>query len=115
MVPIATQFTMVVGRRAFSYPDWGSSGAAVNRYLSILNSYLTEHTFLVGENVTLADLYGVTMLLRGLQVLWGPDVRAKFPAVIRWFNTVSRSPIFGGFFETLEFTKESQKPKEVRN
>lgn len=112
MNSVANQFTMLVGRQPYNRTIYELAGANIDRQLSVLNSHLTKNTYLVGERVTLADLYGIPMLLRGLQHLWGPEFRSRYPAVIRWYNTVSRSPIFGGFFESVEFTKISKKPAQ---
>lgn len=115
MIAIGTQFTMVVGRQTPHLERFNAAGANVDRFMGILNLRLSSHEYLVGKSETLADLYGATMLLRGLQCLWGPDARAKWPAVMKWFGVVRKSPVFEGFFDTLEFAKESQRPKEFSN
>lgn len=112
MNSVAAQFTMVVGRIPYNRTVYDLAGISIEKQLTLLNAYLTKNTYLVGENMTLADLYGVPMLLRGLGHLWGPEIRSKYPAVMRWYNTVSRSPVFGGFFESVEFAETSNKPAQ---
>lgn len=76
----------------------------------VLNEYLTHHAYLVGEAVSLADLYSAPLFVRALKFFWGPNERAKYPSVVRWFSTIISHPLFGGFFDKLEYAKEPLAP-----
>ena len=55
--------------------------------LSILESYLASHTFLVGERITLADLTVAVALADGFSLIFGPEDQKKFPNTLRFEQT----------------------------
>ncbi|EIN08695.1 hypothetical protein PUNSTDRAFT_68439, partial [Punctularia strigosozonata HHB-11173 SS5] len=69
------------------------------RALDVLEKHLVAHTFLVGERITLADIILAGAISFAVQVTLDPPARAKYPSVIRHFETVIRqsqfAPIFG--------------------
>lgn len=108
---VGSLFRMLIGKIPATKAAIEHASATLESKASFINDYLTHHTYLVGETVTLADLYGVTFLLRAITLLWGPNERAKYPAMMRWFNTIKEHPMFGGYFDTLEYAKEPAVPK----
>lgn len=75
----------------------------------IFESYLTKHTYLVGERITLADLFAATMFVKGYLYLFGSQWRSEHPALTRWFSTIIANPIFGGKFDDFKYTEEMIK------
>ena len=55
--------------------------------LAILNKWLAEHTFLVGERITLADIIMVCQLFYPMKFIMDAKYRAPFPSLMRWFLT----------------------------
>lgn len=55
--------------------------------LTILNKWLAEHTFLVGERITLADIIMVCQLFYPMKFIMDAKYRAPFPSLMRWFLT----------------------------
>ena len=55
--------------------------------LTILNNWLAEHTFLVGERITLADIIMVCQLFYPMKFIMDAKYRAPFPSLMRWFLT----------------------------
>lgn len=111
MNALATQFVMTLGKIPANKAVWDAAAGTVDRASTIINDHLTRHTYLVGETPTLADYYAVPMLLRAVTAVWGEKERAKYPAIMRWFNTVKYDSIFDGFFDKVEFAKEGAVPK----
>jgi len=62
--------------------------------LSVLEAYLLDKTYLVGEKITLADIHVATSLIYPFSLLCGPEYRSSFPCVMRWFNTCVNQPEF---------------------
>ncbi|XP_072391362.1 elongation factor 1-gamma [Diabrotica undecimpunctata] len=62
--------------------------------LSILNSHLLAHTYLVGERITLADIVVACNLLNAYKYVLDPNFRKSFGNVNRWFNTLINQPQF---------------------
>eukprot|EP00116_Pleurobrachia_bachei_P002715 sb/3462977/ len=64
------------------------ANAQFDSYMSSLESYLTDKTYLVGEAVTLADLT-VAMYLRDMyNMILDESARSKYTNVTRWFTTI---------------------------
>jgi len=55
--------------------------------LSILESYLTSHTFLVEGRITLADLTVAVALADGFSLVFGPEEQKKFSNTLRFEQT----------------------------
>ncbi|KAK5630693.1 hypothetical protein RRF57_006408 [Xylaria bambusicola] len=83
---------------------------ASNKALSIVEEHLLHNTFLVGERLTLADLFATSIISRGFQFFFDKDWRAENPNITRWYGTVYNQPIYLGVSKPLEFL---DKPKLV--
>lgn len=70
--------------------------------LSILNSHLLTHTYLVGERITLADIIVACNLLNPYKYVLDPDYRKPFGNVNRWFNTLINQPEFKAVLGEVE-------------
>jgi elongation factor 1-gamma len=77
--------------------------------LGVLEQHLKTQTFLVGERLTLADIYSVGNLHRGFQFLFGSDFRAHHPNLVRWYSTVVDQPIYSSVIEKTPFISEPVK------
>ena len=64
------------------------------RGLAALNSYLESHTYLVGENVTLADIVTASNLTSAVRGLLDAKFLAAYPHVNRYFWTLVNQPAF---------------------
>ncbi|XP_042219143.1 alanine--tRNA ligase, cytoplasmic-like [Homarus americanus] len=69
----------------------GAGEAAMNE-LQKLNVYLRDHTFLVGERVSLADISVFASLIPAFQNGLGAAAMKKLPCLNRWFNTILHQP-----------------------
>lgn len=60
--------------------------------LDALNKILLTRTYLVGEAITLADIFVACTLVPALQRSLDASARAKYCNVLRWFNTITPQP-----------------------
>ncbi|KAL2855474.1 hypothetical protein BJY01DRAFT_204204 [Aspergillus pseudoustus] len=97
-----------------------ASKAALKK-LSVLNTHLTANTYLVGERITLADIFTAALLTRALATVVDKKVRSDYPAVDRWFQTIVAQPAFKAVVESpvlideaIKYTppKKEEKPKK---
>ncbi len=58
------------------------------KQLNYLEAFLADKTFLVGERITIADIFVASVLARGFELVLDAEVRATIPNVLRHFNTV---------------------------
>ncbi|KAL4780549.1 hypothetical protein BJX76DRAFT_337658 [Aspergillus varians] len=89
--------------------------------LGALNTHLTANTYLVGERITLADIFTASLLTRVFATVVDKKVRSENPAVTRWFQTVVAQPAFKAVVENpvlieeaIKYTppKKEEKPKK---
>ena len=73
---------------------------------------LQEHTYLVGERITLADLVSAAMFSKGFATIFGAEWRKEHPAIVRWFSTVIASDIWGDEFKDFKFIEKPLAPPQ---
>lgn len=93
-----------------------------NDRIKVLEDYLLVNTYLVGERLTLADIFTAALLLRGFQNVFDKAWRNDYPNTVRWYETVTNQPIYEGapkpsfIDEAIKYVapkKEAAPKKEV--
>ncbi len=127
---LASWFRPLLGIDPYNKKNVEDAKAKALKAVSVLDEHLLVHTFLVGERITLADLFAVGMLSRGFQYVFDKQWREEHPNVTRWYETVYNQPIYSAVVDKLEFIetaipnqppktdkqekpKKQQKPKEA--
>lgn len=64
----------------------------VDHHLDVLNRILLSRTYLVGESVTLADVFVTCVLLPAFQQVLDEPARSKVKNVLRWLTTIAAQP-----------------------
>ncbi|CAJ2507500.1 Uu.00g086860.m01.CDS01 [Anthostomella pinea] len=92
--------------------------------ISIVEEHLLHNTYLVGERVTLADLFAASIISRGFQFFFDKAWRSKNPNVSRWYETVYNQPIYINVAKSFELLdtpkltntppKKDEKPKAAK-
>ncbi|CAI5998052.1 unnamed protein product [Closterium sp. NIES-65] len=72
------------------------------RGLAALNSHLADHTYLVGERVTLADIITVSVLTSPIRGLWSEEFMRDYPHVQRYFFTLVHQKQFKAVIGDVE-------------
>jgi elongation factor 1-gamma len=81
---------------------------AAQTAISVVEEHLLHNTFLVGERITLADLFAVGAIARGFEFFYDKAWRQQNPTVSRWYETVYNQPIYSAVapkFELLDTPK----------
>lgn len=110
MPNLTTVFTMLIGRAPYVKDKHEAAKKNVARFQSIIEAHLRKNTYLVGEKLSLADLFGVVMYLRGLEHYFDAKWRKENPGTTRWLHTVMPHPIFNGFFDNLKPCEVAKQP-----
>eukprot|EP00298_Acanthocystis_sp_HF-20_P026589 c4384_g1_i1.p1 GENE.c4384_g1_i1~~c4384_g1_i1.p1 ORF type:complete len:219 (-),score=93.35 c4384_g1_i1:11-667(-) len=79
--------------------------------LEILDDYLKSHTFLAGENITLADISVAGSLLLPVQTVVDSEFREPFPNVWRWFLTCVNQPQWKDVLGNVVMVDVTYSPK----
>lgn len=89
--------------------------------LYVLEQHFLVHTFLVGERMTLADLYVTSQISRGFQYVLDKEWRSEHPNTTRWFETVANQPIWKAIIEkpilveeAIKYTPPKKDPKPAK-
>ncbi|NEU33235.1 hypothetical protein GN156_21315, partial [bacterium LRH843] len=84
----------------------------VKTALEVLNKYLLNNTYLVGERVTLADIGVACTLLHLYQYVLDPAFRKDFGNVNRWFTTIINQPQAKAVIGDFKMCDKEAEPKE---
>ena len=89
----------------------------------VLTPRLTNYTYLVGEEISLADFFTAAWMARGFENVWNKKWAENHSALLRWFNTVIKHEFIAPFYKDFAFLettpspvpkKKEQKPKKEK-
>ncbi|KAL8958838.1 MAG: hypothetical protein Q9193_004181 [Seirophora villosa] len=106
---LAGWFRPIIGRDPFNKKSVDDSKKAAQQAVKVLEQHLWVNTFLVGERLSLADLFTAGIISRGFQYFYDKKWRADNPNVTRWFETVYNQPIYSAVVDKLQFIDEAIK------
>ncbi|CAE6462660.1 hypothetical protein ACGC1H_004006 [Rhizoctonia solani] len=76
--------------------------------LVVLNTHLTHNTFLLPNNrISLADITAASVIQLFFEMLYGPQERAQYPALIRLLETVANQPKLKDVFGPLTYAEST--------
>ena len=111
----------LLGYRPYMKPNVDAAIEGLKRALGALDKVLLTKTYLVGEDVTFADIAIVTSLVLGYKTVFDKAFRSEFKNVTRYFNTVVAKKHFKAALgditlcETpLKYTPPKKEKKEVK-
>ncbi|KAK4696011.1 elongation factor 1-gamma, partial [Lecanoromycetidae sp. Uapishka_2] len=107
--PIGSWFRPLVGRDPYNKKNVDDASKKALKAVSVLEEHLLVHTFLVGDRITLADLFTAGIISRGFQYFFDKQWREEHPCVTRWYETVYNQPIYSAVVDKLQFIDEAIK------
>ncbi len=102
-------FRPLIGRDPYNKKSVDDSKAAALKVLQVLEQHFLIHTFLVGERLTLADLFTASQIARGFQYTLDKAWRSENPNVTRWYETITNQPIWKAIIEQPIMVEEAVK------
>lgn len=84
----------LLGKDAYNKKAVEDASAKALKAISVAEEHLGNNTYLVGERITLADLFSVGIIARGFEFFFDTKWRQEFPNVSRWYETVYNQPIY---------------------
>jgi len=108
----------VLGQLRFEEIAYENSKRDVANIMNVLNKHLLHNTFMVGNNITLADISLSISLLELYQRVFSPEYLESYPNVTRWFLTCVNQPEFLRIVSKVELAKEEQlapRPKSDKD
>jgi elongation factor 1-gamma len=107
--PLGGWFRPLVGRDPYNKKNVEDSKTTSEKAVHVLEEHLLVNTYLVGERLTLADIFVIAILARGFQYFYDKTWRAENPNVTRWYETVYSQPIYSEVADPLNFIDEALK------
>ncbi|KAK5090687.1 elongation factor EF-1 gamma subunit [Lithohypha guttulata] len=113
-------FRPLIGRDPYNKKNVEDAKNATLEAVAVLETHFLINTWFVGERITLADLFGASLMARGFQFVWDKEFREKFPSLTRWYETVTNQPVWKAVVpepimveEAVKYTppKKEAKPK----
>ncbi|RLN49675.1 hypothetical protein BBJ29_001207 [Phytophthora kernoviae] len=93
-VPLEVWLYPILGWGKFNAAALAKAKEDVKKALQILENHLHLRTYLVGEQITLADISVASALVYPFKMVLDKDFRKPFSAVNRWFSTLVNQPEF---------------------
>ena len=102
-------FRPLIGRDPYNKKNVEDSQKAALKAVDVLEKHLLINTYLVGERVTLADIFTAGVMARGFEFFFDKAWRAENPNVTRWYETICKQPIYSAVGGELNFIDEAIK------
>ena len=93
-IPACVWFYPVAGYMPFHADAYNKAKSDLAKALGVLDNYLLTKTYLVGEQITLADICLVSALVYPMKLVCDKAYLKPFGNVTRWFNTCVNQPAF---------------------
>ncbi|KAF3388103.1 Elongation factor 1-gamma 2 [Talaromyces pinophilus] len=106
---LATWYLPLLGSMPYNKKTVEDNAAASRTALKVLETHLTANTFLVGERITLADIFTAGIIRRAFATVLDKKFRSEFVALTRWFNTVVNQVYWKDVIPEATFVEEAIK------
>lgn len=94
-------FRPLLGRDPYNKKAVEESQKLALEVISVVDAHLRDNTYLVGERITLADIFAAGLISRGFEYFFDKEWRQKNPNVSRWYETVYKQPIYSAVVPEL--------------
>jgi glutathione S-transferase len=109
LTPLGGWFRPIIGRDPYNKKNVEDSQKAALKAVHALEEHLLTHTYLVGERLTLADIFAASIVARGFQYFFDKKWRSENPNVTRWYETIYNTPSYSAVAPKFEFIEEAIK------
>ncbi|KAI8975181.1 hypothetical protein BDF20DRAFT_877314 [Mycotypha africana] len=107
--PLGAWVYPLLGYMQYMKPNVDAGTEKTKRALGALNKILESKTYLVGEDITFADIAVVTSLVLGFKTVFDKAFRAEFKNVTRYFTTVASKAVFKKYLGEVELCETPLK------
>ncbi|KAI1617499.1 elongation factor EF-1 gamma subunit [Exophiala viscosa] len=118
---LGTWFQPLIGAKPYNKKVVDDAKDASHKILSVLEQHFLVNTFLVGERLTLADLFVSSQIARGFQYVLDKEWRSENPNVTRWYETIVNQPRWKAIVESpilveeaVKYTPPKKEPKPAK-
>ncbi|KAJ9142719.1 Glutathione S-transferase domain-containing protein [Pleurostoma richardsiae] len=105
---LAAWYRPLLGKDPYNKKHVEEASKTALKVISVVEEHLLHNTYLVGERITLADLFAVGIIARGFEFFFDAKFRQENPNVSRWYETVYNQAIYSAVAPKFELL---DKPK----
>jgi elongation factor 1-gamma len=107
IVPVlGSWFRPLVGKDPYNKKSVDEASKRALKNVKVVDDYLVRHTYLVGDRITLADIFAAGTIFRGFQYFFDKEWREAHPNVTRWYQTIINQPIYADVAPKVEFIEK---------
>ncbi|CAG7938961.1 unnamed protein product [Penicillium salamii] len=106
---LAAWYRPLLGLDAYNKKTTDEAAKVAVKAVAPLEAHLTANTYLVGERITLADLFSAALLTRAFATVLDKKFRQENPATTRWYTTIVNQEAFKAVFPSPQFAEEVVK------
>ena len=92
--PLSSWFRPFVGFERYNEKAVKNFTKTTHERLAFLDAHLTRNPYLVGDSLSLADIFLAGVMTRGFASVLDKSVRAKYTALMRWHGTIINWPFY---------------------
>ena len=100
-------FRPLIGRDPYNKKNVEDAQKRALETVKVMEDYLLVNTYLVGERLTLADLFVAGLISRGFEFFFDKEWRKENPNVTRWYETIYNQPIFSDVAGPIKMTEKA--------
>lgn len=106
LIPIVEMYLPLVGIRPYNKDSVDTYDKMAQAAVDVVEEHLNNRSFLVGEDLTLADIFCAGIIAFGFQFFYGRSWRDANPNVSRWFESIVNQSIYSDVTRKVEFLEE---------
>ncbi|KAE9977337.1 hypothetical protein BLS_001469 [Venturia inaequalis] len=108
---LAGWYRPIAGLTQYNKKNVDDAQKAALKAVQILEDHLLLNTYLVGERLTLADIFTVSLLIRGFENFFDKTWREDNPNVSRWYQTVYGQEIYSSVASPIKLAEVALENK----
>ena len=94
ILPLSGWFRPFIGFERYDKRAVEVFSKSTHERLGFLEKHLTRNTYLVGDSLSLADIFFAGIMTRGFASVLDSSVRAKYPAFMKWHSVIINQPFY---------------------
>ncbi|KAL8780323.1 MAG: hypothetical protein Q9213_006521 [Squamulea squamosa] len=106
IIPMVEQYLQLVGIRPYNKDTVDTYDKMTQAAVDVVEEHLNGKNFLVGEDLTLADIFCAGIIAFGFQFFYGRSWRQANPNVTRWYQSIANQSIYSAVTQKVEFLEE---------